>query len=169
MVGPARREGSIQFFDPRVLIRGLLLFWAIWFSIVLASNAADGLRESGLLSTDWPFVSGNFSLLAESVAIYSLPRAFAALLFSLVLVLQLAAASLFWRAALEPEPFSQHARFEILSPFIAGAFLFCGFLVFDEALLVYRRFPALETTHFVILLALLLTLLLVQAFDGRKH
>ena len=136
------------------LIRTLLLFWAIWFSIVVASNAADGLLAAGILSPGWRFTSGNFSLVAEAISLYELSRTWAAVLFSLVVVVELAAASLFWRAAAEATM--------IIRPFLVAIALFCGFLIFDELLLVYRRFPNLESGHFVILSALLLSLLAIH-------
>jgi len=105
---------------------------------------------------------------AESVSLYSLSRTWAAVLFSLVLILQLAASSLFWRATLESNPFSPRARPGVLYPFFVGSGLFCGFLVFDEVLLIYRRFPNLETTHFTILCALLLSLVLIHRLGDRE-
>jgi hypothetical protein len=146
----------------RSLVRGLLLFWALWFSVVLASNIGDALREAGLLPAGWRFASGNFALLAESFSVYALPRSSAAAAFSLVLVLQLAAAFLFWRAACEPASRVLQAGASIARPFFPGIGLFGGFLVFDEILLIYRRFPNLETTHFVIFCALLLSLLSIH-------
>jgi hypothetical protein len=95
---------------------------------------------------------------AESVSLYQIPRAGAAVLFSVVLVLELAAAALFWRAALDPEP--REPR--LVPPFLVAIALFGGFLVCDELLLVYRRFPNLETGHFVILCALLLSWLITR-------
>jgi len=148
--------------------RGLLLFWALWFSVVLGSNAADALRALGLLSEGWRFSSGNFDLLVDSVSVYSLARSWAGVAFTLVLVLQVTTAWLFWRATLDPQLLSQGAKPRVLSPFAAGLGLFCAFLVFDEALLTYRRFPNLETTHFVILCALLLSLVLILLLGERK-
>jgi hypothetical protein len=149
------------------LTRVLLLFWAIWFSVVFASNAADALREVGLLPPSWRFASGNLALVAESASVYSLSQTWTTAGFSLVLALQLSAASLFWRAVLEPKPLGPQARSRVLRPFLAGIALFCGFLVSDEVLLVYRRFPNLETTHFGILCALLLSLVLIHVLGGR--
>jgi hypothetical protein len=153
-----------------VLIRALLLFWAIWFSVVTASNGADLLREAGLLSPDWRFASGNYSLVAESVALYSVSRAWASALFALVLVAQLTASALFWRAALDASPFAPRARPGIMYAFLAGIGLFSAFLVFDEVLLIYRRLPNLETAHFAILCALLLSLSLIHLLgEGGEH
>src|SRR5438093_54117 len=127
-----QRRDPLQFPSASNLTRALLLFWAIWFSAVSASNAADGFREANLLPPSWRFASGNFALVAESLAVYSLSRAWATVLFSLVLVLQVAASFLFWLAALGPDPVSPHARPKILHSFSAGIGLFCAFLVFDE-------------------------------------
>jgi len=105
---------------------------------------------------------------AESLSIYPLPRAAAALLFALVLIFELAASALFWRAALDPNPLSREAQPKILYPFGVGIGLFCAFLVFDEVLLVFRRFPSLESTHFIVLGALLLSLLLIRVLDTEE-
>lgn len=149
------------------MARTLLLFWASWFSVVSASNAVDGLQAAGVLAPGWRFTSGNFALVAECLSFYSLSPASAGVLFTLVLLLELAASALFWRAALEPDPGSADSQTTILSPFLIAIGLFCGFLVFDELLLVYRRFPNLETTHFIVLGALLLSLLLILQLGRR--
>ncbi len=107
---------------PGVLARSLLLFWAIWLSVVSASNAADALQAAGVLSPGWRFASGNFAIVAESLSIYSVPQIWAAVLF-----LELAASALFWRAALDANPLSPHAEAKILYPFIVGIGLFCAF------------------------------------------
>jgi hypothetical protein len=151
------------------LTRVLLSFWAIWFSVVLASNVVDGLREAGLLHPGWRFTSGNFALVAESLAVYSLSRTCAAVMFALVLALELAAACLFWRATLASRLLSPDAKSKILQAFLAGIGLFSAFLVFDEVLVIYRRFPTLETAHFVILCALLLSLLVTHLCDDRER
>jgi hypothetical protein len=151
---PTRQVFAIQLFGPRVATRVLLLFWATWFSVVLATNAVDALQEAALIGAASRFASGNFSLVAEAVAPYGIPRSGAAALFALVLLLELVAAGLFWRALLSP------ARATILAAFVAATVLFGGFLVCDELLLVYRRFPHLETGHFVILCTLLLSSLI---------
>jgi hypothetical protein len=164
-----RRRDFIPFPGPRNFSRALLLFWAIWFSVVSTSNAADALRETGLLPASWRFASGNFALVAGSISLYSLSRTWASVLFSLVLLLQLATSALFWRATLETNPLSPRASPRILHPFFAGTGLFCAFLVSDEVFLVYRRFPDLETTHFSILCAQLLSLLLIRLLAEREQ
>jgi sterol desaturase/sphingolipid hydroxylase (fatty acid hydroxylase superfamily) len=153
----------------RLLTRILLVFWASWFSIVFSSNATDALREAGLLPSGFRFHSGNFALVADSVGVYSVPRAGAAILFSLVLVLQLSAAVLFWRASLEREPLAGQAQSSILQPFVVGIALFAGFVLVDEVLLLYHRMPSLETAHLVVLCALLLSLLVIRFVGSHEH
>ena len=148
---------------PGVLARGLLLFWALWLSVVSASNAVDALQAIGIVAPGLHFASGNFALVADTLTVYAIPLAIAAVLFALVLGLEVAASALFWRAALDPQPP------KVLAAFGVASGLFCAFLVFDEVLLVYRRFPNLETTHFAVLSALLLSLVLIRALgNGRS-
>jgi hypothetical protein len=88
-------------------------------------------------------------------------------LFSLVLVVQLTASALFWRAALESDSLAPRAEARILRAFLAGMSLFGAFLVLDEVLLIYRHLPNLETAHFTILCALLLSLSLIHLLGER--
>src|SRR5262245_35169932 len=172
MRSPSRhdREGeAISLPTSRILTRALLLFWALWFSVVSASNAADALREAGLLRADWQFVSGNFTLVAESLSFYALSRSWAAVSFAVVLLFEVTASVLFWRAAMDRELRSPDAARRVLPPFFVGIALFCAFLVLDELLLLYRRFPDLETAHFAILSALLLSLLIVHVLGERAR
>ena len=151
-------------------VRGILLFWALWLSVVSASNLVDALQAGGAIEPGWRFASGNFSLVAESLSIYAVPSAAAGVLFALVLLLELAASALFWRAALAPDPFAAQAQDQIFAPFWVAIGLFCAFLVCDELLLVYRRFPSLAPTHFAVLSALLLSAILIRVLDaGRRR
>src|SRR5690348_11291678 len=43
---------------PALLKRLLLLLWALWLTVVLASNVADGCKALGLLGEGWAFASG---------------------------------------------------------------------------------------------------------------
>ena len=150
------------------IARGLLLFWALWLSVVFASNAADALKELGLLPEGWRFVSGNYAFVKEALAIYTASGALATLLFAGVLVTQLAAATLFWRAlAASAEP-GDAARWRARLAFASALALFAAFLVTDEVLIVYDRMANLETTHFLILCALLLSLLTVERLAGEE-
>lgn len=123
--------------------------------MVVCTNLLDGLQQAGLLSTDWRFASGNFALVEESIEIFSLSRAWAAGLFAGVVAAELAAAVLFWRA------FSTAQRPCIVQAFALGLALFSAFLIADEIFIVYAKLPGVAATHFRVLCALLLSLLVV--------
>jgi hypothetical protein len=82
----------------RLIKLGVLFFWAAYFTLVLASNAADALRTSGLLPETFPFVSGNYELIERVTRIYAIPAFGVAALFAGVLLWQLAASALFWQS-----------------------------------------------------------------------
>lgn len=144
------------------LSRGLLLFWSSWFSLVLASNLADGLQHMGVLPTEWRFVSGNLSLIRQSIDIYSLTMTSAAILFGAVVAVQLAAAVLFWRAFLDPDSVARPDDRKALQAFSLGIGLFAAFLIADELFIVYERLAGVATAHLLILCGLLLSYLVIH-------
>ena len=58
----------------RTCKRLLLLFWAVWLSMVVATNLADALRSAGLLVADSPWASGNYATILEVTAPFELPH-----------------------------------------------------------------------------------------------
>ncbi len=56
-----------------MLKRGLLLFWAGWYTLVWLTNVCDALRMLGVLSPDWRFASGNWVFLVETTKLYGTP------------------------------------------------------------------------------------------------
>lgn len=158
----APQEASITPKNRNILSRSLLLFWSAWFSIVFSSNLADGLQQAGFLPEEWRFASGNFDLIAQSIDIYSFGKPWAAVLFAGVLIAQLAITFLFWRASFAHDSLTEPDDRKVLQAFSLGIGLFAAFLVMDEILVVYHRFSGLETTHFLILCALLLSYLVID-------
>src|SRR5689334_7007311 len=82
------------------LKRGLLLFWAVWLSVVFTTNTLDGCKALGWLDPNWPFASGNYHFLAETTARYGIPGWLNGLLFLGVIVWEGTAAVLFWLAGM---------------------------------------------------------------------
>jgi hypothetical protein len=158
----------MELLSQSVLGRGLLLFWSAWFSVVFTSNLADGLREVGVLPRGWRLVSGNFKLINESIDIYSLGKSWAAIFFGAVVVAQLGAALLFWRAVLDRDSITKPGDRKALQAFSLGIGLFAAFLVADELFIVYDRISGLETTHLLVLCALLLSYL-ISMRSGDRH
>lgn len=141
--------------------RGILSFWAVWFSVVLASNVADALVSLGILSDAWPFASGNVSLIGESIAVYSLGRGTAALLAAGVITWQLAASVLFWRAALEPGGVPPQPSARACSAFAVSLAFWGALLVADELFLVYRH-AGLTLVHWCVATAEIVSLLALR-------
>lgn len=145
--------------DRVLLARLLALFWALWFSLVALSNLTDFAAGAGLLPDDTWWKSGNLALVAAALRPVGLEPAAPILLLSVVGWEALAAA-LFLRAVARPS-----ARRELVA-FTVGSGLFLIFVVLDEALLLYTS--GVETTHFQVVLALLVSLLVVERFSREE-
>jgi hypothetical protein len=135
-----------------LLKRLLLLFWAAYFTIVLATNACDAAKAAGLLNDSWTFASGNYLFVCETTARYGPPGWVNAALFAGVVIWEAAAAASFWWAALAYNRRSSYAAFTI------GLGLWAAFLLADEICIVY----AVEGTHLRLLVAQLVTLLVID-------
>jgi hypothetical protein len=119
----------------------ILLFWALWLTVVTASNVTNGLRVARVLPQTFAFASSNFELVETTTAIYHAPRAVVWILFLGVIAWEGLAAALFWRAlaatrgVLANDPVALE---RVLSAAFAAAMgLFAAFMVADEALIAY--------------------------------
>ena len=147
--------------DLRVLGRGLLGFWALYFAIVALSNLADLCQSLHLLPAGWRWVSGNLAFIRASTG--RLPAWTSQLLLAGVIAWQALAGVLFWRAARDPA-----GRW--LGPaFVVSLSLWATFILLDEILLIFET--GAEATHFRIMIAELLTLVLLRPgglLDGTE-
>lgn len=144
------------------LKRLLLLFWAVWLSIVFLSNLADAGKGLGLLDQSWAFASDNWKNIQDTTARYSIPAAVNATLFAGVIVWEGVAAVLFWRAGWSFRGRSS-SRQTVYLAFTASLLLWGVFLIADEVLIAYR----LEGTHLRLFIAHLVTLMAVDLLsDG---
>src|SRR5262249_11992284 len=140
-----------------LLKRLLLFFWAVWLSVVFLSNLADAGKGLGLLGESWASASGNWKLIQETTARYTIPAAVNAILFAGVLVWEGIAAVLFWRAGWRFRARSL-ARQTVYLAFTPSLLLWGAFLVVDEVFIAYP----LERTHLRLFIAHLVTLLAVD-------
>jgi hypothetical protein len=139
------------------LKRALLFFWATWFTLVFASNVADGLRELGLLPESWAFSSGNFRFVAETTSRYGTPEWLNAVLFAGAIVWEGLAAFLFWRAFWAYRDWKAGLQRAYLA-MIVSLLLWATFLIVDEVFIAY----AVEGTHFRLFIATLATVLVME-------
>jgi hypothetical protein len=139
------------------LKRSLLVFWAVWLSVVFLSNLADAGKGLGLLGDSWAFASGNFKFIKETTALYGTSDLVNALLFAGVILWEGAAAWLFWWAVWAFRG-KKSGRKVLYSAFTTSALLWGAFCVTDEVLIAY----ALESTHLRLFIAFLVTLLTIE-------
>jgi hypothetical protein len=140
-----------------LLKRLLLLFWAVWLTVVFLSNLADAGKGMGLLGESWAFASGNWKLIQETTARYGTPAAVNAVLFAGVILWEGVATVLFWRAGLSFRG-RDSARRAVYVAFTTSLLLWGAFLVADEVLVAYP----VEGTHLRLFVAHLVTLLAVE-------
>ena len=145
----------------RLLKRGLLLFWAVWLSLVVATNVTDGLKALGVLPASFRFVSGNYEAILEVVAPFDPPAAVAGWLFAGVVVWESVSMLLFWWSGLTFQGVKAiERRGRLVAAFTVGLGLWATFQIACEALpsaLAYQ----IEGTHRGLFTAQLATLLAV--------
>jgi hypothetical protein len=148
------RELVSRLLGLRLLAPGLLGFWALYFAIVALSNLTDLLRELQVLPASWRWVSGNLAFIAASTGRFAVPAWVNPILLAGVIAWEALAALLFWRAAWHPIG-------RRLGPaFAVSLSLWGAFILLDEILLIFET--GAEATHFRLLIATLLTLLVVR-------
>jgi hypothetical protein len=114
--------------------RGILLFWALWLSIVCATNVFDALRALGVLPVSWSFASGNYALVAKVVGIHAVAGWLAGVLFLGVMIWEGSAAFLFWRAFHEFHGLSGPGLRTVHTAFTVSPALWAAFMLADEVL-----------------------------------
>jgi hypothetical protein len=139
------------------LKRGVLLFWALWFTLVLATNLCDAAKTLGLLSPGWPFASGNYCFMASVTAKYGTPAWINGLLFAGVMVWQMIATVLFWRSGMAYRPKDAGGLAAATTALAVGIGLWAAFAVADEFFVAYET--GVEAAHLRLFTAQLVTLL----------
>ncbi len=128
-----------------LFVRGLLVFWSLWITLVATTNALDALVQLGVLS-EGSWASGNYAYMVEVTSELPFPRARVGVLFAGVVAWEAIAMCLCWRAALRPDlPDRSYAAFGALLGLMAV------FILADEVFIAY----GLEHTHTGIFTALL--------------
>lgn len=134
------------------LKQGVILFYALWMSIVTLKNLIEWLKEIGVLPESWRrLLSGNYSAMREVLG-DSVPTALVKTLLILVTIWEAFAAYLLWRALLIDFAFIPMA-------FGAALALWAIFMLVDELFSAYDLFVVhlrLFTSTLLILIFLLL-------------
>lgn len=149
--------------DLTFLRRGLLLFWAVWLTIVCSTNVCDGLKALRLLGDDWRFASGNFAYVVETTAHYQVPNWLNSVLFTGVILWEGTAALLYWRAWRlfhAPRAIALAAR---VVAFATSLGLWAAFIIAEELLIAYK----VEAVHWRLFTANLATLLVMYLLPAE--
>jgi hypothetical protein len=142
---------------------GLICFWAIWLSIVFASNVCDALVQLGSLPATWPFASGNYAAIVKVTARYAVPSMVLGGLFLGVILWEGIGTVLFWRAAVMARR-AGGGRDAVYQAFGCGLALMAAFVITDEVCIVYD----LEASHLRLFIAMLVSLLFIELVpEGR--
>jgi hypothetical protein len=142
---------------------GLVLFWALWLTLVTVTNLTDALKQFGLLPDEWKFASYNYALVVETVGAFGVPASIAAALFGGVILWQVVAAGLLWRAFGVLRRGGDGQAAEVTQAFVVNLALWSAFLIATELTVNYVT----AGTHKGTLLALLATLLVLRSGTPR--
>lgn len=137
---------------------GLILFWAVWLTIVTLSNLTDALKALGILSPDFGWASYNYALVLKTVGEQGVPAAGGAVLFAGVLVWEILATALLWRAWNALRRGAPGTAPEVTQAFAVNLALWAAFLVATELFINYET----AGTHKTTLIAQIATLILLR-------
>jgi hypothetical protein len=142
----------------RTIQTGLVLFWAIWLTLVTATNVFDGLRQLGVLPEGFTLASYNFDLVVETVGAHGVPMGAAAVLFAGVIVWEALGSVLFWRGWRAMSSGRDGRAAEVTQAFAVSLALWAAFLIATELTVNYVT----AGTHKTTLIAQLASLLVVR-------
>jgi hypothetical protein len=140
------------------LKRALLAFWAVWLTVVLATNVLDAAKAVGVLPQGWSFASGNYAFLTETTSRYGTPNWLNGLLFAGVIAWEGVAALLFGLACWRFRTKTRGSQRLLYAAFTVSLLLWGAFLVADEVFIAY----AVAATHLRLFTAQLVTLLAIE-------
>jgi hypothetical protein len=158
-----RRRGrlALNWLDFDRLVRGLLLFWMLYFTVVALTNLTDLLRHAGALPPRWAWISGNLAFVASSIGRVGAPASLAAPLLAGVLLWEALAALLFARATARPDDATR------LGPaFSVSLALWAVFVLLDEVLIIFET--GAEATHLRLFIAELATLAVIRLVASAR-
>ncbi|HVU10604.1 MAG TPA: hypothetical protein VHD90_04970, partial [Phototrophicaceae bacterium] len=141
------------------LKQGLLVFWALWLTVVFLGNLCDLLKRLRVLNPGWKFASGNYDLMKKTTAVYHLSDTVVLLLLIGVVIWEGVAAVLMWSAAFT---LASSGLGGVYSAFAFSLALWAAFMVADELFIAYETEP-IHTGIFIAQAASLLLLCLLPS------
>lgn len=144
--------------DYTLLRKGLVLFWAVWLTLVAGTNLADALVQLDVLPAGFTWASYNFGLVEQTLAKHGIGSGFAGILFAGVIAWQVLALALLWRAWAALVRGASGTAPEVLQAFVVSLALFAAFLVATEVFVTYDT----ATSHKLTFIALIASLFVIR-------
>lgn len=116
------------------LKQGIILFWAVWLSLVLLLNFLDVAKNLKLLPETWKFNSGNFWFMQNVVKVYGTPNPLTWIMYISAIIWEVVAVYLLWAALGSFDP--NNLRLVNLA-FMVNLALWAAFVVMDELFLAF--------------------------------
>jgi hypothetical protein len=138
----------------------VLLFWAIWFSIVALSNLADALKHLGVLPAGFTFASGNFAFMQQVIAVHHTPSLLAVVMFAGVILWEIAAAALFFQAFAKSRIASVDEGAAVTRAFTVSVAFWAAMMIASEIFISYN----VEATHTRLLIASLVSFIVTTPY-----
>lgn len=150
---------------PAALQRGLLSFWACWWSVVVLSNATELLVVFGALPADFGWTSGNHALMVGDAAGTPMETVIT-VVFLLGLCWEVLAAGLMWKAARWRGDAAERAVAWRRAFFVALAF-WAVFLGLDEVALVHKTVGT-PVMHLMAMVLHLASLTVIEVLEQAR-
>ncbi len=140
---------------------GIIIFWALWFSLATFTNIVNFLNQFGWLAPNWRVMSHNFALIQGVVSIYSLPQYIVTAMFITIIIWECVISSIFWLAAWQFFLSDCKKINNVNLAFTLSIFLWAGFLVAEEFFIAYQ----FEQLHLILLVSQLICLMAIQLLE----
>lgn len=143
---------------------GLVIFWAMWFSMATLTNFMDLLTHLSLLPEHFSFASHNENLMKGIMSLYHLPDSVVLFAFILIITYEFIITCTFWIAAvgfLKSLP----SRMALVNrAFTLSIALWAAFMVGEEIFIAY----AFEGVHLDLLVAQLICLMAIHLLPSSS-
>ena len=158
-------RGRTAWAGDRLVGATLLAGWALYISVVTASNLSDLMSSFGW--EHWPFASGNLDYIAKATEIYVRLPVFNQVLLALVIVWEALAAVLLWRSALSWIRVRPDRRARARLGLMTLAMLWFAFGIATELLVAYDR-GIDETAFWTLSIAVLASLITTELVPSAQ-
>ncbi|AHE66115.1 hypothetical protein [Legionella oakridgensis] len=140
------------------ILRGIILFWAVWFTLVTASDSVNLLQVTHFLSPNIPFSSHNYNLVVKTLLVYDLQSLATGAYLAIILGCFIASI-LFWWAVISLNKEVSYLAFAVSLAITAI------FILFDEFFIQYE----FEHQHVIRLTFQIVTFLLYYLISCKDN